>query len=101
MSAEVCLNFETKRKRKLRKKDDEKKRKIKIFFTSRFFTSFECKSSGGRGTREHGEKERRRETDREFRCEWWFLTLSSFLSEKQQEEQHKEKRQNKRIREKF
>ena len=54
---------------------------------------------------EHVNTERKREgerqTERDFYCEWWFLTLSFFLSEKQQEEQHKEKRQNKRIREKF
>ncbi len=61
------FEFETKRRGKLRKKDDEKNEKTKNqnFFTSRFFTSFECKRSGGRGTREHGEKERRRERDRQ------------------------------------
>lgn len=70
--------------------DDEKNEKSKIFFfiIVCFVTSSDCKSSGGRGTREHGEKERRRETEREreFRCEWWFLTLSFFHSEKQRVE---------------
>ena len=56
--------------------------------------------SGGRGTREHGEKERGgdRQTERDFYCEWWFSTLSFFLSEQREEE---EERQKKRIREKF
>ena len=51
---------------------DEKKRKITIFFfhISCFFTQITSlesanKSSGGRGTREHGEKERRRQRERE------------------------------------
>ena len=48
--------------------DDEKNEKSKIFFSSSCASSLHqiAKAvSGGRGTREHGEKERRRETDRQ------------------------------------
>ena len=47
--------------------NSKKNEKSKIFFfiIVCFITSSDCKSSGGRGTREHGEKEGRRETDRE------------------------------------
>ena len=49
--------------------DEEKTKNPKFFFfiIVCFITSSVCKSSGGRGTREHGEKERRRDrqTERE------------------------------------
>ena len=90
----MCLNFETKKKRKIIEEKwstTKKKRKIQNFFfiIVCFVASSVCKSSGGRGTREHGEKrekERDRQREREFRCEWWFLTLSFFHSEKQRVE---------------
>jgi hypothetical protein len=78
----------------LRKKGrHKKKRKIKIFSHRASSLHSSAKSSGGRGTREHGEKEREgeRQTERDFYCEWWFSTLSFFLSEQQEEEETKEK----------
>ena len=50
---------------------------------------------GERGVNAGRKREGERQTERDFYCEWWFSTLSFFLSEQREEE---EERQKKRIR---